>query len=215
LSTRYVTNNILLDGANPSKVSISGCGFKDYSTYVSDATRLWVATGNAQVYDGGGNIFSDTAGGFVGMSKSVFAPIAAHHQLPFASLPTPSLFPNGIQYCADGGGGTSRAAIGVSDGTKWWQIVLGQFGGSVQSGGTANTLPRGFTVSRTGTGIYVVVHNLAITGTQYSVVATPTGAPGQGYCSGLVKSSNSFEIYFANTAGAAADMAFDFTLSVI
>ena len=212
---RYVTNNILLDGANPSKVSISGCGFKDYSTYVSDATRLWVATGNAQVYDGGGNIFSDTAGGFVGMSKSVFAPIAAHHQLPFASLPTASLFPNGVQYCADGGGGTSRAAIAVSDGTKWWQIVLGQFGGSVQSGGIANTLPRGFTVSKTGTGIYVVVHNLAIPGTQYSVVATPTGASGQGYCSGMVKSSNSFEIYFANTAGAAADMAFDFTLSVI
>ena len=212
---RYVTNNILLDGANPSKVSISGCGFKDYSSYVSDATRLWVATGNAQVYDGGGNIFSDTAGGFVGMSKSVFAPIAAHHQLPFASLPTPSLFPNGIQYCADGGGGTSRAAIAVSDGTKWWQIVLGQFGGSVQSGGTANTLPRNWTVSKTGTGIYTVVHNLAITGTQYAVVATPTGAPGQGYSSGMVKSSNSFEIYFANTAGAAADMAFDFTLSVI
>ena len=212
---RYVTNNILLDGANPSKVSISGCGFKDYSTYVSDATRLWVATGNAQVYDGGGNIFSDTAGGFVGMSKSVFAPIAAHHQLPFASLPTASLFPNGIQYCADGGGGTSRAAIAVSDGTKWWQIVLGQFGGSVQSGGTANTLPRNWTVSKTGTGIYTVVHNLAITGTQYSVVATPTGAPGQGYSSGMVKSSNSFEIYFANTAGAAANMAFDFTLSVI
>ena len=160
-------------------------------------------------------MFCDTTGGLVGLSVSVFAPIGSYHQLPFASLPSASKFRNGIQYCADGGGGTARPSLSVSDGTRWWPIVLGQFGGSVQSGGTANTLPRGFTVSKTGTGIYVVVHNLAITGTQYSVVATPTGAPGQGYCSGLVKSSNSFEIYFANTAGAAADMAFDFTLSVI
>jgi hypothetical protein len=205
----------LLDGANPSFVSISGCGFKDYAPYVSDAARLWVGTGNSQVFDGGGNLFCDTTGGLVGLSVSVFAPIGSYHQLPFASLPSVSRFRNGIQYCSNGGGGTDRPALSVSDGTKWWQIVLGQFGGSVQSSGTANTLPRGFTVSKTGTGIYTVVHNLAIAGTQYSVVATPVGSPGQGYCSGMAKSNNSFEIYFANTSGAATDMAFDFTLSVI
>ena len=215
LNTRYVTNNILLDGANPSKVSISGCGFKDYSSYVSDPTRLWVATGDAQVYDGGGNIFSDTTGGFVGMSKSVFAPIAAHHQLPFASLPTPSLFPNGIQYCADGGGGTSRPAIAVSDGTKWWQIVLGQFAGNVSSAGVAQALPRGWTCTKTGTGVYVVTHNLGLAANSYSVVATPRGTPSTGYCSGWALSGNTFEIYFSNPAGAATDMAFSFNMSII
>jgi hypothetical protein len=214
-NTRYVTNNILLDGANPSFVSISGCGFKDYAPYVSSAARLWVGTGDSQVFDAGGNLFSDTTGGLVGLSVSVFAPIGSYHQLPVASLPSASRFRNGIQYSSDGGGGTARPALAVSDGTKWWQIVLGQFGGSVQSGGTANTLPRDWTVSKTGTGIYTVIHNLAVTGTQYAVVASPVGAPGRGYCSGMVKSSNSFEIYFANTAGAAADMAFDFTLNII
>jgi hypothetical protein len=214
LNTRYVTNNILLDGANPSKVSISGCGFKDYSSYVSDPTRLWVATGDAQVYDGGGNIFSDTTGGFVGMSKSVFAPIAAHHQLPFASLPTPSLFPNGIQYCANGSG-SSLPSLAVSDGTKWWQIVLGQFAGNVSSAGVVQALPRGWTCARTGTGVYVVTHNLGLAANSYSVVATPRGTPSTGYCSGWALSGNTFEIYFSNPAGAATDMAFSFNMSII
>jgi hypothetical protein len=151
----------------------------------------------------------------VGLSVSVFAPIGSYHQLPVASLPSASRFRNGIQYSSDGGGGTNRPALAVSDGTKWWQIVLGQFGGSVQSGGTANTLPRDWTVSKTGTGIYTVVHNLAVTGTQYAVVASPVGTPGRGYCSGMAKSTNSFEIYFANTSGSAADMAFDFTMNII
>jgi len=214
-NTRYVTNNILIEGANPSKISVSGCGFKNFAPYVADPSRIWIAAGDAQVFDGGGNVFSDASGVATEISKSVFAPIASYHQLPYAALPSASLFPNGIQYCADGGGGTSRPALAVSDGTNWWQVVLGQFGGSVQSTGTANTLPRGWTVSRASAGVYVVTHNLNITGTQYSVVATPIGTPGTGYCSGKSKSNNSFEIYFANTAGAAADMAFDFTLSVI
>jgi hypothetical protein len=46
-------------------------------------------------------------------------------------------------------------------------------------------------------------------------VATPSGAPGRGYCSGMVLSNNTFEIYFANTAGAAADMDFNFTMNII
>jgi hypothetical protein len=214
-NTRYVINNILLDGANPSKVSISGCGFKDYSSYVSDPTRLWVATGDTQVYDGGGNIFSDTTGGFVGISKSVFAPIASHHQLPFASLPTPSLFPNGIQYCANGGGGTDRPALAVSDGTNWWQIVLGQFAGNVASTGVAQTLPRGWTSSKLAVGVYTITHNLNISANSYAVTAIAKGTAGTGFCSGLAVSGNSFEIYFANPAGVATDMSFSFMLSII
>jgi len=212
--TRYVTNNILLDGANPSLVSISGCGFKDYAPYVSSAARLWVATGNSQVLDAGGNLLCDTTGGLVGLSVSVFAPIGSYHQIPFASLPSASRFRNGIQYCADGTG-SSLPSLAVSDGTNWWQIPLGQFSGRVASAGTSLRLPRGWSCTKTGTGIYVVTHNLALSPNTYAVVATPSGAAGLGYCSGMALSSNTFEIYFANTAGAATDMDFNFTMNII
>ena len=214
LDTRYVTNNILLDGGNPSFVSISGCGFKDYSSYVSSAARPWVAAGDAQVFDAGGNLFCDTSGGLVGLSVSVFAPVGSYHQLPFASLPSASRFRNGIQYCADGTG-SSLPSLAISDGTKWWQIPLGTFGGRVASAGTALRLPRGWSCSKTATGIYVVTHNLNLAANTYAVSATPSGSPGRGYCSGMALSNNTFEIYFASTAGAAADMDFNFTMTVI
>lgn len=213
-NTRYVTNCILLDGANPTKLSLSGCGFKDYSPYVSDAARLWVAAGNAQVFDGGGNLWYDTAGGYVGLARAVFAPIGYNHQLPFASLPSVSEFRNGIQYCADGSG-SSLPSLAVSDGTRWWQIVLGQFAGRVASAGTALRLPRGWSCTRTGTGVYVITHNLNLATNTYAVTATPSGTPGTGYCSGMVLSGNTFEIYFADTAGAAANMDFNFTMNII
>ena len=214
LNTRYATNNILLQGSNPSFVSISGCAFKDYSPYVSDASRLWVASSDAQVFDGGGNLFYDTTGGYVGLARAVFAPIGSNHQVPYAALPSETRFRNGIQYCADGSG-AGLPSLAVSDGSKWWQIVLGQFGGSVQSTGTANTLPRDWTVSKIATGAYRITHNLNINGLDYSVVASPVGSANTGYCSGMSTSNNTFEVYFSNTSGASTDMAFNFTLSVI
>jgi hypothetical protein len=166
------------------------------------------------VFDAGGNLFSDTTGGLVGLSVSVFAPIGSYHQLPFASLPSASRFKNGIQYCADGTG-SSLPSLAVSDGTNWWQISLGQFAGRVASAGTALRLPRGWSVSKGGTGIYTITHNLNLAANTYAVNATPSGAPGRGYCSGMALSNNTFEIYFANTAGAAADMDFNFTMNII
>lgn len=214
LDTRYVTNCILFNSTNDSRLSINGCGFKDYAPYVSDASRLWIATGDAQVFDGGGNLFYDTAGGFTGLARAVFAPIASNHQLPFASLPSVTEFRNGIQYCSDGSG-SSLPALAVSDGTRWWQIVLGQFAGRVASAGTALRLPRGWSCTSTGTGVYVITHNLNLAANTYAVTATPSGTPSTGYCSGMVLSGNTFEIYFANTAGAAANMDFNFTMNVI
>jgi len=215
LDTRYVTNCILFNSTNDSRLSINGCGFKDYTPYVSDASRLWIAAGDAQVFDGGGNLFFDTTGGFVGLARAVFAPIASNHQLPFASLPSVSEFRNGIIYCPDGGGGSSRPALAVSDGAKWWQIVLGQFAGNVAAAGTAQTLPRGWTSSKSGTGVYVITHNLNLAADSYALVATPRGGPGVGYCSGWVLGSNTATIYFSNPAGAATDMDFSFMLNII
>ena len=212
--TRYVTSCILFNSINDSRISLGGCGFKDYTPYVSDPSRLWIGAGNAQVFDAGGNVFFDTTGGFVGLARAVFAPIASNHQLPFASLPAASKFRNAIQYCADGTG-TNQPALAVSDGVKWWQIPLGQFAGSVSSSGVALALPHGWTCSRTGNGDYVITHNLNLPTNSYAVVAIPKGAIGTGHCTGWVLSGNSFTIYFANMAGVATDMDFSFMLSVI
>ena len=61
----------------------------------------------------------------------------------------------------------------------------------------------------------MITHNLSLGANTHAVTATPSGTPGRGYCSGTALSGNSFEIYFANTAGAAADMDFNFALTVI
>jgi len=58
-------------------------------------------------------------------------------------------------------------------------------------------------------------HNLGLLANTYAVTATPSGAPGTGYCSGMALSTNSFEIYFTNPAGALADMNFNFMLQAI
>jgi len=216
-NTRYVTQCILHNNGvgNNSLLTVAGCGFKDYAPYVSDPSRLFIASGNCQVIDGGGNFFCDTSGGFVGVDVAVFAPIGVHHQIPYASLPSASRNRNGIAYCSDGGGGTARPSLAVSDGTKWWQVVLGSFAGAVASTGTAQTLPKGWTSAKSATGVYTITHNLNLTTTEYAVVATPNGTPGTGYCSGMALSTNSFELYFANTSGVATDMAFCFTVNVI
>jgi hypothetical protein len=214
-NTRYVTNCILLDGANPSKLCLSGCGFKDYPSYVSSASRLWVGAADAQVFDGGGNLFYDTAGGYTGLSRSIFTPVGYNHQVTFASLPNVAQFRNGIQYCSDGGGGTARPSLAVSDGTRWWQIVLGQFAGNVSSAGVAQTLPKNWTCQKTGTGVYRITHNLNLSADSYAVVVTPRGSPGSGYCSGWVYSTNFFEVGMSNSAGAAADIAFSFLFNIV
>lgn len=213
-NTRYVTSCVLFNSVNDTRLAINGCGFKDYAPYVSDNARPWIAAGDAKVFDGGGNFFFDASGDLVGLQPAVFAPIASNHQLPYASLPTASKFKNGIQYCADGTG-AALPSLAVSDGTKWWQIPLGQFAGRVASAGTALRLPRGWSCTRTLTGVYVITHNLNLGANTYAVTATPSGAPGQGYCSGMALSGDTFEIYFANTSGVAANMDFNFAMTII
>lgn len=214
LDTRYVTQNILFNSLNESRISLSGCGFKEIAPYVSSFSRLFVAAGEAKVIDGGGNIFLDTSGGNIPIQRSIFAPIGVNHQLPFSALPDVVKYRNGIHYCADGTG-AALPALAVSDGVRWWQIPLGQFAGRVASAGTSLRLPRGWSCTRTGTGVYVITHNLSLGANTYAVTATPSGAPGQGYCSGMALSGNTFEISFANTSGALANMDFNFTMTII
>lgn len=214
IASRFTTNNIFFDSITESRLVVSGCGFKDFAPYVSSASREFIAANNAQVLDGGGNIFLDTSNGNTGINRAAFSPIGTNHQLPFASLPDVVKYRNGIQYCADGTG-SSLPALAVSDGVRWNQIPLGQFSGRVASAGTALRLPRGWACSKTNAGVYVVTHNLGLAANTYSVVATPSGSPGTGYCSGMALSGNTFEIYFANTTGSATDMDFNFNMQII
>lgn len=214
VTSRFTTNNIFFNSITESRLVVSGCGFKDFAPYTSSAAREFIAANTAQVIDSAGNIFLDTSGGNTGIDRVIFSPLGTNHQIPFAALPNVVKYRNGIQYCADGTG-SSEPSLAVSDGTNWWQIPLGQFSGRVASAGTALRLPRGWSCSKPGTGIYTITHNLNLSANTYAVVATPSGAPGRGYCSGMVLSGNTFEIYFANTSGSATDMDFNFNMQII
>jgi hypothetical protein len=214
ITSRFATNNIFFNSITESRLVVSGCGFKDFAPYTSSAARAFIAAGNAQVIDAGGNIFLDTASGNTGIERAIFSPLGTNHQLPFASLPNVVKYRNGIQYCADGTG-AALPSLAVSDGTKWSQIPLGIFGGRVSSAGASLNLPRGWSCSRASAGVYTITHNLSFATNTYAVTATPSGAPGRGYCSGMVLSGSSFEIYFANTVGVLTDMDFNFTMITI
>lgn len=218
-SDRYVTQNILFSAGSAGFLILSGCGFKSFAPYVDDAARPFIGGSDSRIYDGGGNMFRDASGGKVGVRRSVFAPLGAEHSLPFAALPAAADFRNSLQYVADGGGGTLNPSLAVSTGTKWEQIVLGQYAGNVAADGTASTLPRGWTCAKISTGVYEITHNLGIAGTQYSIVATAKGGSGTSnsrVCTGYaVATNNKFEIYFGDMAGSQADSAFTFMVARI
>jgi hypothetical protein len=214
ITSRFATNNIFFNSITESRLVVSGCGFKDFAPYTSSAARSFIAAGDAQVIDAGGNIFLDTASGNTGIERAIFSPLGTNHQLPFASLPDVVKYRNGIQYCSNGTG-AALPSLAVSDGVKWSQIPLGIFGGRVSSAGASLNLPRGWSCSRASTGVYTITHNLTLATNTYAVTATPSGASGRGYCSGMVLSGASFEIYFANTVGVLADMDFNFTMITI
>ena len=214
IASRYTTNNIFFNNITESKLVVTGCGFKDIAPYVSDASRLFIAAPNCEVIDAGSNLFYDSSGGQVGLSRAIFSPVGVNHQIDFASLPDVAEYRNGIQFCSDGTG-SSLPSLAVSDGTNWNQIPIGQFSGRVDSTGTSLRLPRGFTCSRASAGVYTITHNLNLSANTYSVIGSPSGLPGTGYCSGSALSGNSFEIYFSNTSGTATDMDFNFNMQII
>jgi hypothetical protein len=85
----------------------------------------------------------------------------------------------------------------------------------VQSSGTLNKLPRGWTSVLASTGVYTITHNLGLPPTNYAVTGLCQAAPGARHFSGVALSSNSFEVYVTDAANAVANSAFCFELSVI
>lgn len=84
------------------------------------------------------------------------------------------------------------------------------FGGNVASGGTATSLPSGWTSAKTGTGAYTVTHNLG--STDYGVSITSSG--GQfGVFAVYAINSNSFDCSTVSLAASLADCAFSFVLT--
>ncbi len=63
LSSRYTVNNIRAtsSGGGRLRVIVRGCGFLSDGSYVPSASRYYmVASGNAEIIDGGGNTYSET-----------------------------------------------------------------------------------------------------------------------------------------------------------
>lgn len=72
---------------------------------------------------------------------------------------------------------------------------------------TASTLPLGWSVARTGVGVYVVTHGLG--SLAYAVSVAPTAVLVQG----VATATNTFTVSFQTGAGAATDSSFTFNLS--
>lgn len=116
--------------------------------------------------------------------------------------------------------GLSNAAVTVDDATvkqfgsdtaftdpaTWGAAVRG---GAVSSTGTALSLPRGWTSTKSSTGVYVVTHNLGTTA--YGVSAT-SNTSNSVRVERVITAANSFTVVVTNTGNTLVDDAFVFTL---
>jgi len=88
--------------------------------------------------------------------------------------------------------------------------IRGLYWGAVNSGGTAVSLPSGWTSSRTAAGQYTVTHNLNLSTTGYVVLPISQGL--NTYPCSVVQSANSFQVNIGNlTAGQDTDFKFFLT----
>jgi len=115
--------------------------------------------------------------------------------------------------------GLSNASVTVDDATvrqfgsdtaftdpaTWGAAVRG---GSVSSTGAALSLPRGWTSTKSSTGVYVVTHNLGTTA--YGVSASANSINNVNV-ERVITASNSFTVVVTNTLNVLTDDAFVFT----
>lgn len=116
-STRYTTLQLLNNsGTSGAKISLSGCGFKSFGTYVPDNGRPQIGGSVDGFGDGGGNTFD----GFVAVE--CWSPHRTLHA-PVASLP--SATDKHGQIISVSNGNTGGYCLAVSNGTNWLRIVPG------------------------------------------------------------------------------------------
>lgn len=83
--------------------------------------------------------------------------------------------------------------------------------GVVNSDGTALIVPKGWTTSRAGAGVYVITHNLG--DAAYTVTATADDANGGNFVERIVnRGANSFQVITRNGAGTLSDVPFAFQM---
>lgn len=91
------------------------------------------------------------------------------------------------------------------------QVYMGVYCGAVTSGGTAGTpFPTDWTVSNTGTGNYLITHNL--NNSNYIILLTGSTAREAQYTGGSI---NDVTILTRNSAGTLTDGSFSFILLVL
>lgn len=86
--------------------------------------------------------------------------------------------------------------------------------GAVTSAGVAVSLPAGWTVSKTSTGVYSITHNLGLAVTGYIV----TGATNDGSVTlvqRVANHSDTFDVVVTNASGGATDGGFGFSLTKV
>jgi len=75
------------------------------------------------------------------------------------------------------------------------------YAGYVDSAGTAEVLPSGWTATNDGTGLYTVTHNLGLTAAQCSVVANTNAAGTRSKCDVTSVGTNSFGVDISSDSG--------------
>ena len=93
-----------------------------------------------------------------------------------------------------------------------WRCMRNGYVGAFDSAGNTGTpFPTGWSLSKTGTGTYLITHNLGTT--SYAVVATPLGA--YNIVQVASRNSNTFELYAVDRAtGGASNTGMNFILTL-
>ena len=115
-STAYTTYNILLSAGTNSVVTVAGCGFRTFGTYVENSGRPHCAGPTFGFANGGGNYFASFT------RAEVWAP-TRHNNTPTAFLGTAASRAGQLVSVTDGDSGSP--CLAMSDGTNWRRIVLG------------------------------------------------------------------------------------------
>lgn len=82
------------------------------------------------------------------------------------------------------------------------------YGGSVVSSAAVN-FPTGWSINHSGTGVYVITHNLGTT--EYNVIAGPRNV---GFALPQTRTTTAITIYCYNTTPSSTDLDFDFTVII-
>lgn len=145
-----------------------------------------------------------TAVGVVGIQNCGFKGYGSYVESP--SRPYVGVFSINGQVIDEGG----NLWAGTTAYTDLVAVGPGARAGTIQADGTVTTLPFAWTFSKTGTGLYEVIHNLGTT--NYSVIAVSIDGNPR-VVQRVSKAATNFTVVTTDLSGTLADCAFDFVLT--